>query len=371
MMKEVKFGIVGTGAIFALSHANAIKKIPNASILSIFDVNQDRALECSQKWQIPKVTKNLDELVNDKDINAIVIATPNDTHKEIAIKAANAGKHIFCEKPISVNLQDAYQMIESCNANNVNLQIGFNQRYWSQVQIVKELLEINFIGKVHSFRSIYSEKWDAYPATTQYRYNLEQSGGATMVDLAIHRIDLIRHLLGEYKNIVAELKHSEIPHKVDDNVYILANMQSGSTGVISSDRFSPAIGDGTDLYGSEGAIHFVTETINPFHSVPLAVYTEKKLDEIPPILKNNFYPSAWWKEFEGGWITLQPERENPYEKELMSFCRNITEGKPVEVNGVDGLKALEIIIASYISKKEKKWVDLPLDKNIKVEIPKY
>ena len=55
----------------------------------------------------------------------------------------------------------------------------------------------------------------------------------------------------------------------------------------------------------------------------------------------------------------------------MSFCRNITEGKPVEVNGVDGLKALEIIIASYISKKEKKWVDLPLDKNIKVEIPKY
>ena len=157
MITDVKFGIVGTGAIFALSHANAIKKIPNASIISIYDINKDRALECSQKWQIPKVTKSLDELINDKEINAIVIATPNDTHKEIAIKAANAGKHIFCEKPISVNLQDAYQMIESCNANNVNLQIGFNQRYWSQVQIVKELLEINFIGKVHSFRSIYSE----------------------------------------------------------------------------------------------------------------------------------------------------------------------------------------------------------------------
>ena len=64
--------------------------------------------------------------------------------------------------------------------------------------------------------------------------------------------------------------------------------------------------------------------------------------------KNNFYPSAWWKEFEGGWITLQPERKNPYEKELMSFCNNIIEGKSVEVNGEDGLKALEIIIASYI-----------------------
>ena len=73
MIKEVKFGIVGTGAIFALSHANAIKKIPNASILSIFDVNQDRALECSQKWQIPKVAKNLDELVKKNQIGMVML----------------------------------------------------------------------------------------------------------------------------------------------------------------------------------------------------------------------------------------------------------------------------------------------------------
>ena len=171
-------------------------------------------------------------------------------------------------------------MIKSCKKNNVQFQIGFNQRFWSQVEIVKKLLEVNFIGKIHSFRTIYSEKYSVFPAATPYRYNLDQSGGATIIDLAIHRIDMIRYLLGEYKSLVAELKHSEIPSKVDDNVHILANMENGAVGTIASDRYSPAIGDGTDLYGSEGAIHFNTETINPFHAVPLAVYTEKSLSEI-------------------------------------------------------------------------------------------
>lgn len=370
-MKEINFGVIGTGAIFTLSHANAIKKIPHAKILSIYDLNKERAIKCAKEWQIENVAKNLDELLDNKKLDAVIIATPNNTHCEITIKAACAGKHVFCEKPISKNLQEAYQMIEICKKNDVSLQIGFNQRYWKQVEIVKELLEMSFIGKIHSFRSIYSEKWDAYPATTQYRYNLEQSGGATIIDLAVHRIDLIRYLLGEYKSVVAELKNSEIPPKVDDNIHMLFNMNSGATGVISSDRFSPAIGDGTDLYGSEGAIHFATETINPFHGVPLAVYTEKKLEDIPPIIRNNFYPTAWWKEFNGGWISLQPERENPYEKELLSFCNNISEGKIIDVSGEDGLKALEIINASYISKIERKWVDLPLSKNTKLEIPNY
>jgi len=370
-MKEIKFGVIGTGAIFTLSHANAISKIPNAKITNIFDLNQERAQKCATDWNIEKISKSIDDLLDDKNVNAVLIATPNNTHYEIALKSAEAGKHIFCEKPISVNLKEAYEMIDSCKKNKVQLQIGFNQRFWKQVEIVKELLDINFIGKIHSFRSIYSEKWDAYPATTQYRYDLEQSGGATIIDLAIHRIDLMRFLMGEYKNVVAELKNSEIPPKVDDNVHLLINMENGSTGVISSDRYSPAIGDGTDLYGSEGAIHFATETINPFHGVPLAIYTEKKLADIPPIIRNNFYPSAWWKEFEGGWISIQPERENPYEKELTSFCENILQDKEVAVTGKDGMKALELINAAYISKIHKKWVDLPLSKDTPLDIPSY
>jgi predicted dehydrogenase len=85
-------------------------------------------------------------------------------------------------------------MVDACAGGGVVLQVGFNQRFWGQVQIAKALLDAGFIGKVHQMRSIYSEKSTAYPAVTNYRYDLAQSGGATIIDLTIHRIDLARHL---------------------------------------------------------------------------------------------------------------------------------------------------------------------------------
>ena len=367
----LNFGVFGSGAVFNLCHGPALSNIKNVKIKSIFDVDKSRAKEAADKWKIDNVVSEHDDIINDDEIDAVIIATPNNLHHELTIKSANKKKHIFCEKPISINLQEANEMIVACDENKVQLQIGFNQRFWSQVQIVKRLLDMNFIGKIHSFRTIYSEKYSVFPAATPYRYILDQSGGATIIDLAIHRIDMIRYLLGEYKSLVAELKHSEIPAKVDDNVHILLNMENGAVGTIASDRYSPAIGDGTDLYGSEGAIHFNTETINPFHAVPLAVYTEKPLSEIPDFLKNNYYPDAWWKEFKGGWITVKPERTNPYQKELQGFCDNISSNKNVFVNGTDGLKALEVVFASYISKNERRWVDFPIPKNTPLNIPRY
>ena len=82
-------------------------------------------------------------------------------YNELTIKCKQKEAY-FCEKPISINLQEANEMIKACKKNNVQFQIGFNQRFWSQVEIVKKLLEVNFIGKIHSFRTIYSEKYSVF-----------------------------------------------------------------------------------------------------------------------------------------------------------------------------------------------------------------
>ena len=112
----------------------------------IFDLDKSRAKEAADKWKISNVASEPNEIINDKEIDAIIIATPNNLHHELTIKSANKKKHIFCEKPISINLQEANEMIKACKKNNVQFQIGFNQRFWSQVEIVKKLLEVNFIG---------------------------------------------------------------------------------------------------------------------------------------------------------------------------------------------------------------------------------
>jgi predicted dehydrogenase len=278
---------------------------------------------------------------------------------------------VLCEKPLAVTVAECRQMVDAAARAGVVLQVGFNQRFWSQVQIAKSLVDAGFIGKVHQVRSHYAEKSTAYPAVTRYRYDLAQSGGATIIDLTIHRIDLARHLVGEFSGVCAELAHSQIEEVVDDNVFLMTRFAGGARGSLSGNRYSPNIGDGTDLYGTEGTIHIASETLNPFNAAPLAVYTERSMADLPDVLREAHYPDAWWKGFEGGWITVKPPRRSPYEAQLASFCAAIREGRPAEITGEDGLKAQEVVQAAYQSIQSGGWIDLPIAEDSPFILPTY
>jgi predicted dehydrogenase len=211
----------------------------------------------------------------------------------------------------------------------------------------------------------------AEPAATRYRYDLSQSGGATIIDLTIHRIDIARHLVGDISDVFAEPAHSELPEKVDDNVWLLTRFENGGRGCLSGNRYSPNIGDGTDLFGSEGTIHIASESINPYNVSPLAVYTEKSARDLPDVLREAHYPDAWWKSFEGGWITVKPPRRSPYEAQLKSFCEAVRGEHPAEITGVDGLKAQEVVQAAHLSMQSGRWVHLPLPPGAPFVVPIY
>ena len=147
----------------------------------------------------------LETLLGAADVDAVIVATPNRNHPEGVLAAAAAGKHVLCEKPLAIDVASARKMVDACASADVVLQVGFNQRFWGQVQVAKTLLQSGLIGKVNGFRSIYSEKFTAYPAMTRYRYDLAQSGGATIIDLTIHRIDLARISSAISSAVFAEL----------------------------------------------------------------------------------------------------------------------------------------------------------------------
>jgi predicted dehydrogenase len=369
--KPIRIGLVGAGSIQRLSHAPTIRRSRDAVLAAVFDIDGKRAAALAAEFDIPRHTHDLDALLGGSDVDAVVVATPNAYHPEAVIAAARAGKHVLCEKPLAIDIASASRMVDACATAGAVLQVGFNQRCWSQVEIAKSLIDSGFIGRIHGFRSLYAERWDRYPATTRYRYDLAQSGGATIIDLTIHRIDLARHLVGDFASVVAELAHSEVPEAVDDNVWLLSRFVSGARGVLSSDRFSPAIGDGTDIYGSEGTIHIATETVNPFHATPLAVYTDKPAGELPDVLREAHYPDAWWKTFDGGWIGVKPPRRNPYDKQLAGFVEAIRTGKPRLATGLDGLRAQEVVQAAYLSQRDRRWVDLPLPPDAPFVVPDY
>ena len=367
---RVRIGLVGAGAIMHLSHAPTIARSSSAVLAGVFDRDRARAEELAGQYGA-RSYRELEALVEANGIDAIIVATPNCNHPEGVLAAAAAGTHVLCEKPLAIDIASARSMLEACAGAKVVLQVGFNQRFWGQVQIAKALLDAGFIGKVNGFRSIYSEKSTAYPAKTRYRYDLAQSGGATIIDLTIHRIDLARHLIGDFSSVFAELAHSALPDKVDDNVWLLARFLNGARGSLTSDRYSPAIGDGTDIFGTEGSIHLATETINPFHAAPLAVYTERNAKDLPDVLRDAHYPDAWWKGFEGGWVTVKPPRKNPYDAQLAEFCSAIREGRAASITGEDGLRAQEVIQGAYLSMRDGRWVDLPLPEDAPFVVPHY
>jgi predicted dehydrogenase len=368
--KPVRIGLIGAGAIMRLSHAPVILKSGIAEIAAVYDVTLDRAEAVTSEFG-GKAFDNLEAMLDKGGVDAVIVATPNAFHADGVIAAAQHGKHVLCEKPLAVHVADCRRMVDACAAAGVVLQVGFNQRFWGQMQIAKALVEAGFIGKVHQMRSIYSEKSTAYPAATRYRYDLSQSGGATIIDLTIHRIDIARHLVGDISGVFAELTHSELPEKVDDNVWVLTRFENGCRGCLSGNRYSPNIGDGTDLYGSEGTIHIASESINPYNASPLAVYTEKSAKDLPDVLREAHYPDAWWKGFEGGWITVKPPRRSPYEAQLKSFCEAVRGEHPAEITGLDGLKAQEVVQAAHLSMQSGRWVDLPLPSDAPFIIPTY
>jgi predicted dehydrogenase len=337
----------------------------------VYDSDRGRAEALASEFGIPRVHGELEALAGAADVDAVIVATPNLYHPDGVMAAAAAGKHVLCEKPISIDVASARRMVDACDTAGVVLQVGFNQRFWAQVQIAKALIDAGVIGEIHGFRSILAERWDAYPAATRYRYDLPRSGGATIIDLTIHRIDLARHLVGDIAAVCADLAHSVIPARADDNVWLLTRFASGARGCLTADRYSPAIGDGTDIYGSAGTIHLATETQNPFHATPLAVYTERAAADLPDVLREAHYPEAWWKSFEGGWISLRPPRRNPYDAQLAAFCLSIREGAEAAPSGVDGLKAQEVVQAAYLSVRDRGWVDLPLAADAPFVLPSY
>ncbi|WP_449279073.1 Gfo/Idh/MocA family protein [Leucobacter sp. GX24907] len=360
--RPFRVGAVGAGAIARLSHLPSIAAIEGLEIVGIADPSIERAQELADQYGATAYS-DYREMFADASLDIVLVAIPNHLHRQVIEDAAAARINVFCEKPVAHNLVDAIAIQEACEKAGVRLQIGFNQRFWEPTQITKRAIDSGVIGQVQGFRSVYSEGWDVYPAATGYRYNLQQSGGAAILDLGVHRIDLARYFLGEIVEVCATMDHRVIPHPADDNVFLLVRFESGATGVINSDRFSPQVSGATDLYGPDGTIHLATETINPFSSVPLAISSKLAKDELPQEVIEAYWPTAWWNDYQpGSWLEFTPPRTNPYISEWQAFEGVLRTGidDAVAPTGADGVKAQEVVTAAYRSVRTHGWVSLPL-----------
>lgn len=379
-MKKYKFAVVGCGSIAEIAHFPSIKKAPEAELEAVCDIDSKRVKEVAEKWGAKTTFTDYREMFKKVELDAVIIATPNNVHRNQAIAAAKAGVNVVIEKPLAVTNEEAWDIVKTCKKYKVKLMVGCDRRFWTQNEWAKQLIEEGVIGKVITSRASLHEHWYNYQnhvAKTDFRLNCEVAGGAAVADTGAHAIDLLTWLNGsKVKRVVGIAKRMVMPESYtlcDDTAWMLMEFKNGAYGSVSCNRFSHAVSQATELYGTEGTIYTSTDATNPFQSWPMAVYTNKdyNIEDLPQILKDYRWPQLFWVEdfinrpVQKRWMPLCPPRSpNNYEKMTQHFIDCLVNNKEPLVSGEDGARAVEVMCAVFKSMKTNSWVELPLKEEV-------
>jgi len=189
MEKKINVGIIGAGRIGKVHTLSIMNYIPEVEIKSISDINFAGAKEWADETGIANAYADYKEILKDPEIDAVLICSSTDTHSQISVEAAQAGKHIFCEKPVDLTIAKVEAVIEAAEAAKVKLQIGFNRRFDHNFKKVRELIQAGTLGEIQILK-ITSR--DPEPPSAEYA----AASGGMFMDMTIHDFDMARFMMG-------------------------------------------------------------------------------------------------------------------------------------------------------------------------------
>ncbi|MDT8299370.1 MAG: inositol 2-dehydrogenase, partial [Spirochaetaceae bacterium] len=253
MSQDVNIGILGAGRIGSFHAELLTKRVEGVQVAAIADVHLPAAEECAKKFDIPLASSQVEDIFDNPDIDAVVICSSTDTHADFIQAAAKAGKHIFCEKPIDLDLakiDETLAVVEECG---VKLQIGFNRRFDPNFSRVRQGIEAGEIGDLHFLRVA---SRDPSPPPVEY---VKRSGGLFR-DMTIHDFDMVRFISGsEVEEVYASgavLVDPEIGKTGDiDTAVINLKFKNGALGIIDNSRKAVyGYDQRIEAFGSEGML---------------------------------------------------------------------------------------------------------------------
>lgn len=333
----VKVGIIGCGAITQKVQLPQFKRCSNAEVVAVADVNEKVAKEVAATFGVPKYYTDWRQMLKQKDIDAVSIATPNFLHAPMAIAACNAKKHVLVEKPITVTMKDADAMIATAKKNKVILMVEQVHRFIPQHEKAHELLQSGIIGKVTTIRGYFGHMGpEFWSPTGKWFFTKKEAVGGAFADLGIHAIDTIRYILEkEVVQVASFVGALEKKIEVEDNGVSILQFEDGTFGTLAASwTYKPGSMQLT-FYGTKGTMW---------------VGGSLKYDK--PLLIELTNPSG----------IMLPDVPNvsKYGTPYQYFVNCIIKGEKPFVSGEEGAKSLEVILASYKSSHEKRFIKLPL-----------
>jgi myo-inositol 2-dehydrogenase/D-chiro-inositol 1-dehydrogenase len=331
MNRKINIAVIGTGRMGSIHVANVAGKIPEANLVAICDLRLEVAQKLADELGIDRVVQDYHELLDDPEIEAVLIITSTNTHAAIIKDAAAKGKHIFCEKPLALDLESIDMALAVVDKAKVKLQVGFNRRFDKSFQQVRKIVASGQLGRPCLLRIV---NYDPELPAIEF---LKVSGGL-FLDMSIHDFDMARFQIGEVDEVYATgsvLINSELNSFGDlDTAVVTLKFKDGTMGAIDNSR-QAAYGydqrlevlclDGAAAAGNEIEHTAVIGDIQGFHSA-----------RIPHFFPQRFGPC--------------------YIEEVRQFLECVREDKPTPINGEDGRKAVVLGHAAWKSFHENRPV---------------
>lgn len=332
MSEKTKIGVVGLGGIAQLVHLPILAKLPNVEIVAVAEINKNRLNSVADKFDISSRYLDYKEMLSSEQLDAVIIATPTNTHLEIALDCLSAKKHLLIEKPVSVNHLEAAQIIKASKKVKKKVMVGMNLRFRPDSMLMKSLANSGELGNIFYVRCGWLRKQSS---EEKWFLNKDKSGGGVISDLGILVLDLALWFYGHQKiKSISVQKFSHQTKNVEDSAVGLLRMETGEVinFEVSWGLHSEADTFKMTIYGTKGTAH-----LNP-----LRAYRRMDSGRIDYTLSGAANSVNLFKK--------------SYENELKHFISAIRENGPVISTIEESYAMMKLLASVYKSAELKKEV---------------
>lgn len=343
---KIRWGVIGAGGIADRRTIPGMVLAENAELVAVMEINMELAEKIRAKYNAAKAYDNAEDLLADKDIDAVYIASPVTCHKEQAIKAAKAKKHILIEKPVAMTSEEGWEIINICRQEGVMVATGFMMRYHAYHQKMKEIVESGKLGKIVSCRGQLTCWYPDIPGAWRQQKSL--SGGGSLMDMGVHCIDLIQYITGAKGTKVAALTGTKtFSYEVEDSASMIFEMDNGAYAYVDANFNIPdaAARCRLEIYGTKGSM-LAEGTISQVEG--------GKLDVV--ISDDSLGYNAQQDREENGQVDINVEFGNMYTKEIESFSKSILDKSSIQVPAEDALQVQRMVEAAYESSESGNFI---------------
>ncbi len=262
-MEKIRIGIVGLGSIAQTTHLPILTKMPDVEVIAVCDIERAKAQFVADKFRVRRYYNNYEKmLVVEQELDAVIICTPTLCHKDMAIAAFEAQRHVLVEKPLARSAKEADEIVAAAKKSHKKLMVGMNNRFRPDAMILKSFIEDNALGKIFYAKAGWFKKLNE---NSHWFTKKTESGGGVVLDLGVVMFDLAFWMMGypEVKEVMAT-NYSHMTKDVEDTSIIFIKMKNGSTLTVEVSWSFESTTDFfyCDCYGSEGS-----GSLNPFRII--------------------------------------------------------------------------------------------------------